>query len=69
MELCQVGVGLNIAENHSLSLKEVLSGHIFPTSNEKLTKLKLVQVGVRANTVTSTKSELHIMCQKLIAFE
>ena len=41
MKLGQVEVGSNIAQNHSSSLSEIISGHYLQNSHEKLTKYEI----------------------------
>ena len=41
VKLGQVEVGSNIAQNHSYSPYEVISGHYLPNSYEKLTKSEI----------------------------
>ena len=61
-KLGQVGLGLNIAQNHLYSLKEVISGHYLPQFTWKVDQLKSVRALLRITRLAPMKSYLVIIC-------
>ena len=55
----KVGVGLNIAQNHSSSPYEVISDHYFPIHMTSLPKVKLGQVEVGLYIARNHSSSLY----------
>ena len=58
LKLGQIGVSSNIAQNHSFSLQEVISGHSLfaPIHMKSWPKVKLGQVGVGSNMAQNNSS-------------